>query len=150
MSATEITGENNLTFNGSTLSVTGAITATGDVTAFSSDRRLKDNIVPILDALEKVLSLNGVTFDWNDKAIELGLQPRIKNHDAGVIAQEVEAVLPQAVSLAPFDYTGSDPISKSGENYLTVKYEKIVPLLIEAIKEQQKQIDELRYLLQSK
>ena len=67
----------------------------------------------------------------------------------GVFAQDVQAVLPEAVKLAPFDNDGNNK-SISGENYLTVQYEKIVPLLIEAIKEQQKQIDELKYLLQNK
>jgi len=66
-----------------------------------------------------------------------------------VFAQDVQAVLPEAVKLAPFDNNGNNE-SISGENYLTVQYEKIVPLLIEAIKEQQKQIDELKYLLQNK
>jgi hypothetical protein len=68
-----------------------------------------------------------------------------KEEQVGVIAQEIEAVLPQVVKPAPFDVDRVDGVivSKSGQNYKTVQYEKIVPLLIEAIKEQQKQIDRL-------
>ena len=68
----------------------------------------------------------------------------------GVIAQEVEKVLPQIVVPAPFDIgqnADGTEYSISGENYKTVQYEKLVPLLIEAIKEQQKQIDELKLKL---
>ena len=63
----------------------------------------------------------------------------------GVIAQEVEAVLPQAVTLAPFDtyYIEGIQMSKSGENYKTVQYDKIIPLLIEAMKEQNVVIEDL-------
>ena len=61
----------------------------------------------------------------------------------GVIAQEIQEVLPEAIAIAPFD-RDENGNSKSGENYLTVHYEKIVPLLIEAIKEQQAQINELK------
>ena len=115
----------------------------GDVTAYSSDRRLKDNIINIPNSLEKVMSLNGVTFDWNDTAINSGFSPTVRYNDSGVIAQEVQKVLPQAVKPAPFD-RGMDGLSKSGQNYLTVQYEKIVPILIEAIKEQQSQIEDLK------
>jgi len=100
---------------------------TGDVTAYSSDRRLKENIVNIPDAIEKLLSINGVTYDWRlDECAKWGFVP--PNSDVGVIAQEVQRVCPEAVAFAPFD---RDPLkggaSKSGENYLTVKYEKLVP-----------------------
>ena len=118
---------------------------TGDVLAYSSDARLKENVKNIDNAIDKVKSLNGVTFDWNDKAIDAGFIPKQRYNDAGVLAQEVQAVLPQAVDYAPFDQ--HEGKSKSGEDYLTVKYEKIVPLLIEAIKEQQKQIDELKAMI---
>jgi hypothetical protein len=111
----------------------GTMYTVGDIVAYSSDRRLKDNITNIPNALDKVLSLNGVTFDWNDTAIDAGFIPKIRFGDAGVIAQEVQEVLPQAVDNAPFDW--QEGKSRSGENYLTVKYEKIVPLLIESIKE---------------
>ena len=67
----------------------------------------------------------------------------------GVIAQDLQEVLPQAVKFAPFD-RDAEGNSKSGENYLTVQYEKIVPLLIEAIKEQQIQIDQLKTQIGSK
>jgi hypothetical protein len=116
----------------SSLAVSGAITATGDVTAFSSDARLKGDIQTITDALSKVKLITGVTYIHNDIAKSFGYTD--ESRFAGVLAQEVEAVLPEVVVPAPFDVAG-DGTSKSGENYKTVKYEKIVPLLIEAIKE---------------
>jgi hypothetical protein len=128
--------------------------AIGDVTAFSSDRRLKENFKYIDSPLEKVLNLNGYTFDWKDTVKELGFSPKIEKNDVGLIAQEVQEVIPQAVAPAPFDQEwdgdAEKNISKSGEDYLTVKYEKLVPLLVEAIKEQQQQIDELRRKLEEK
>ncbi len=129
------------------------ISAVGEITAYASDRRLKENFRNINSALDKVLGLTGYIFDWNDKVEELNFNPRVKKDDIGFIAQEVEKVLPQAVTHAPFDReyvldeTGgatSDTKSKSGEDYLTVKYELITPLLVEAIKEQQIIIEELR------
>ena len=99
---------------------------TGDVIAFaSSDEKLKDNLKPIENSLDKVFKLSGYEFDWNDK------QETYQGHDVGVIAQEVEKVLPEVVTTRD-------------NGYKAVKYEKIVPLLIEAIKEQQKQIEELK------
>jgi hypothetical protein len=123
--------------NGSTWNVTG------DVVAYASDKRLKENIKTIPNAIEKVSALSGVTFDWNTTSEKAGFVPKRKYDEIGVLAQDVQNVLPQAVEYAPFD-RNDDGTSKSGENYLTVKYEKIVPLLIEAVKEQQSQIEELK------
>ena len=111
--------------SGSSLLIQGTIKATGDVTAFhSSDARLKSNITPIKGALDKIKTIGGYEFDWNDKSEHTG-------HDVGVIAQEIEFVLPEVVV--------------TRENgYKAVRYEKIVALLIEALKEQQLQIDELK------
>ena len=109
-------------------SVTGEIRATNDITAFySSDKRLKENIVNIKDPLEKLSYINGVEFDWIPKE---GIHSH-EGHDVGVIAQEIEKVLPELV-------TDRD------NGYKAVRYEKIVALLIEAVKEQQLQIDELK------
>jgi hypothetical protein len=116
----------------SSLGVSGDITATGDITAFSSDARLKGDIQTITDALSKVQLITGITYKHNDLAKSFGYTD--ESRLAGVLAQEVEAVLPEVVVPAPFD-VADDGTSKSGENYKTVKYEKIVPLLIEAIKE---------------
>ena len=114
--------------------------SSADIIAYASDKRLKENITNIPNALDKIKQINGVYFDWKDKTKELGFNPSQK-HDVGVIAQEIQAILPEVVTLAPFDYELGK--SKSGENYLTVKYDKLVPLLIEAIKEQQIKIDNL-------
>jgi len=133
----------NLTNNDATMGRN--VNAVGEVTAYSSDRRLKENIVPIENALDKVKSLNGVNFDWKSEVNDLGFHPTNQINDAGVIAQEVEAVLPQAIAKAPFDQEWDSEAreykSKSGEDYITVKYEKLAPLFIEAIKEQDAKIE---------
>ena len=149
-STTGINGEANLIFNSSSNSLTisagglhvgsgitpttvGIGQFTNDVIAYySSDRRLKENITPIPNALDKVMAINGVTFDWIPLSDEQRktLHPN-EGHDIGIIAQEIEAVLPEVVTTRE---TG----------FKAVKYEKIVALLIEAIKEQQTQIDELK------
>ena len=115
----------NGAMTGSTLLVNGTVNATGDITAFySSDERLKDNITPIEGALEKINQIGGYGFDWNDNSEHSG-------HDVGVIAQEIEKVLPEVVV-------------DRDTGYKAVRYEKIVALLIQAVKGQQLQIDELR------
>ena len=120
----------------------GRIDASNDIVAFSSDRRLKTNIEPITDALSKVKKLHTFIYTWNELANKVAGFDTDQKY-VGVYAQEIQSVLPEAVKLAPFDNDGNNN-SISGENYLTVQYEKIVPLLIEAIKEQQKQIEELK------
>jgi hypothetical protein len=108
--------------------IAGALNVGGDVVAFaSSDERLKDNIELISNPIEKVQSLKGVTWDWNSNADEL--QQSLPN--VGVIAQDVEKVLPQLVTDRDNGFKGVD-------------YAKLTGLLIEAVKDQQKQIDELK------
>jgi hypothetical protein len=90
--------EENMTFDGSTLAVTGAITATGDITAFfTSDRNLKQNIVNIENSLDKVSKLNGVYYNWTKEALEKH-KHLVDEKEVGVIAQVVEAVLPELVA----------------------------------------------------
>jgi predicted heme/steroid binding protein len=112
-----------------------------DIIAYASDRRLKENVKVIDNAIDKIKQLTGMTYTWNSVGAQYGWAPS-NEREAGVFAQDVQSVLPEAVKLAPFDNDGGK--SKSGENFLTVKYEKIVPLLIEAIKEQQTQIEDLK------
>lgn len=131
-----------LSVTNSGVDITGNIIATGDITAFSSDKRLKENIEFIKNPLEKIKVLSGFTYDWSiDKCIEVGFKPN-DSRQIGVFAQDVQSVIPEAVKPAPFDTV--DGKSKSGDNYLTVQYEKIVPLLIECIKDQQSMIEGLQ------
>jgi hypothetical protein len=114
----------------------GSIRATNDITSWYSDERLKTNIEAIPNALDKVMTLRGVTFNANELAESFGYSS--KENQVGVLASDVKAVLPEAVKPAPFDLIRIDEnteISRSGEDYQTVQYEKLVPLLIEAIKE---------------
>lgn len=136
--ATYINGSLGVGTNGS--GTTGEIRATNEITAYYSDRRLKENVKPIDNAVEKVLSLNGIIYTPNDLARSFGYTS--DKTIVGLFADEVDAVLPEAVRPAPFDQD-EDGNSKSGENYQTIQYEKLVPLLVEAIKEQQKQIAQL-------
>ena len=118
-------------FDSGALKLTGALNVTGDITAFASDERLKTNVKPIRNALDKVFALSGFTYNFNDIGEKLGFSKE-KTH-VGVSAQQVQLVLPEAVVPCPAD-----------NNYLTVKYEKIVPLLIEAIKELKEEVDQLK------
>lgn len=122
---------------------TGEIRATNNITAYFSDKRLKDIKSTIPNALDKVMSLSGIIYTSNETAAKYGYKDQ--SEQVGVIAQEVETVLPQIVKSAPFDtkYVEGKEVSISGENYKTVQYEKLIPLLIEAIKEQQGQIESL-------
>lgn len=122
------------------------ISAVGDITAYSSDKRLKTNIVPIQEPLSKLSTISGYTYRWNiDKCNKVGFKPQ-DTPEVGVLAQEINEIMPEVIKPAPFDRDKYGN-SASGDNYLTVQYEKIVPLLIECIKEQQSQIDELKVCL---
>lgn len=123
----------------------GEIRATSQITSYYSDERLKENIELISDALNKVMTLRGVTYNANELAESFGYHDKQKQ--VGVLAADVQKVLPEAVKPAPFDIIRIDEnteISRSGENYMTVQYEKIVPLLIEAIKELNKEVMKLK------
>ena len=122
------------------LTINGAITATGDITAYYSDKRLKDISGNIDSALDKVNQISGVYYKQNELAETFGYTNY--NQQVGVIAQEIQSVLPEAIALAPFD-RDENGNSKSGENYLTVHYEKIIPLLIQSIKELSAKVKEL-------
>jgi hypothetical protein len=117
------------------LHVVGEIVATGEITAFySSDERLKENIQILSTPLTKLTSLRGVEFDWTDEHIDSrgGLDKLyVQKHDVGVIAQEVEKVLPEVVV-------------DRDDGYKAVRYEKMIPLLIEAIKELKTELDEVK------
>lgn len=120
------------TTSGTMLEVGGSITATGNITAYgTSDKRLKENIVPIDSALDKIDKISGVYFDWSDEYLQRETGGRgshlIKKHDVGVIAQEVEEVLPEVV------------ITRE-DGYKAIRYEKLVSLLVQAIKELKNEI----------
>lgn len=107
-----------------------SIRVAGGIQQYYSDERLKDIKNNIENPLEKVLSLNGFYYEPNEIAQSFGY---VKKMEVGVSAQEVEAILPEIIQDAPI-----------GHGYKTLDYSKLVPLLIEAIKEQQTQIEELK------
>jgi hypothetical protein len=119
---------NSIGVNITPTGVAGEIVATGDITAFySSDERLKENIIPIPNALEKVNQISGNTYDWKEGYDAVHSH---RGNDVGVIAQEIEQILPQIV-------TNRD------NGFKAVQYEKMIPLLIEAIKELSAKVDRL-------
>ena len=115
------------------VSVIGAIYATDHIVSAVSDARLKTKIGKIDNAVDRVCKLEGFTYTYNETANSLGLKDtRVQ---VGLTAQDVQHVLPEAVLPAPYP------------DYLTVQYERIVPLLVEAIKEQQMRIEQLERLV---
>ena len=113
--------------------ITGEIRATNDITAFySSDKRLKTNIKPIQNPLSKLQNVGGYSFDWIPKE---GIHSH-EGSDIGVIAQEIEEVLPELTTTRD-------------NGYKAVKYEKLTAFLLECVKEQQQQINSLSEKIKS-
>ena len=112
-------------------SITGELRVSDDITAFySSDERLKDNILPIDDALTKVMRIGGYTYNWNEKSGK-------KGPDVGVIAQEVDMV-------------GLPGIATTRDNgYMAVNYEKLVPLLVQSVRELNGKVDRMKQKIKS-
>jgi|688.fasta_scaffold168911_6 hypothetical protein len=114
---------------------TGEIRATNNITAYySSDKRYKKNVINIQNPLEKLQQINGVEFDWTEEYMaQHGGEDGyfIREHDIGVIAQEIESILPEIVATRE-------------DGYKAVKYDRIVALLIEAIKELKSEVDQLK------
>ena len=112
---------------GAKLHVVGGIYATGDVTAYySSDINLKENVVNIENALDKVKQIRGVHYDWKDEYLEK--HTYVEKQDVGVIAQEIEKVLPEIVA-------------DREDGTKAVKYDRLTALLIEAVKELSAKVD---------
>ena len=110
--------------------VTGEIRATNNITAYYSDDRLKTKLGSIENALDKVDQLSGFYYEANETAQALGYEVK---REVGVSAQEVQAIMPEIVAEAPID-----------AQYLTVRYERLAPLLIEAIKELRQEINKIK------
>jgi len=122
---------------GNTLIVSGSIEASGNITAFaSSDERLKENIITIPNSLDKVKTLNGVLFNWKDGYEKVHAYGTLR--DVGVIAQDVQKILPEIVK------------ENVHNRFLGVRYEKLTPLLLEAIKELNKKVEDLENKLKDK
>jgi hypothetical protein len=109
--------------------------------AGASDIRFKKNIKIIPNAIEKIKTINGYTFDWDSENEDYNYSEK-EGRDAGIIAQEIQKVLPEIVQIATVD-RDEEGKSTSGKNYLSVDYKKIIPLLIQGIKEQETSIQEL-------
>jgi hypothetical protein len=112
---------------------TGEIRATNNVTAYYSDDRLKKKLGKIENALDKLCSLDGFYYEANETAQALGYEAK---REVGVSAQAVQAVMPEIVAPAPID-----------DKYLTVRYERALPLVIEAIKELRAEVAEIKKAL---
>ena len=136
LSGGAITSTGTLTMSGS---YSGSFAATGNLTAYSSDNRLKDISGKIDSPLEKLSKLNGYYFEWNEIAQEFGEGYEKGIKQVGVSAQEVQAVLPEVVK-----ESAVNKAFDTKETYLTVQYEKLVPLLIESIKELKQEVDDLK------
>lgn len=122
-----------------------SITSVGNVTAYFSDQRLKTFVANIKDPLTIINKLKGFYYRPNEVAKSNGFTHF--DTEIGLSAQDVQKVLPEIVKLAPFDSVTDDDgnvTSKSGNNYLTMSYERLAPVFVEAIKALKKEVDVLR------
>jgi hypothetical protein len=126
------------------LDVQGNIIASGYITSYYSDERLKHFTSRIKNSLEIINNLNGYYYEPNEKALQFGFK---HEKQIGLSAQEVTKYIPEITKLAPFDAINDadgNVISKSGESYLTICYERLGPIFVEAIKELTNEINELK------
>ena len=126
------------------LDVQGNIIASGYITSYYSDERLKHFTSRIKNSLEIINNLNGYYYEPNEKALQFGFK---HEKQIGLSAQEVTKYIPEITKLAPFDAINDadgNVISKSGESYLTICYERLGPIFVEAIKELTNEIKELK------
>ena len=126
------------------LHIMGNIIATGTITSCYSDKRLKTFTSNISNSLDIISNLNGYYYHPNEAALKAGFE---NEKQIGLSAQEVQSVLPEIVKIAPFDMARDDDgniTSKSGKSYLTICYERLGPVFVEAIKELTGQIKELK------
>jgi hypothetical protein len=127
--ANNVSGSSTSHLTMAQVSSSGDVVADGDVIAYnSSDVRLKDNIQVIKGSLDKIDGIRGVEFDWNDKSPGWAQE---RGHDIGVIAQEVQKVIPEIVV-------------ERKNGYLGVDYKRLVPLLIESVKELRQEVEDLK------
>ena len=132
-------GSERFEINNSQIYATRVFRCTQDIIAYYSDERLKDKKGKIGNALSKILSLDGFYYETNELAKSVGFTE--EGLQVGLSAQQVRDVVPEVVHLAPFDSDydeNGNLYSKSGEDYLTIKYDRLVPLVIEGIKDQNK------------
>lgn len=126
-------GTNILAITSTGLTVAGAVVASSNITGYSSDVRLKANLRTIENPISKLFHIGGYEYDWNLPMCEqVGFKPYMV-HEHGVVAQEVQKILPDAIHPAAFD-----------SEYLTVDYARIVPLLVESIKELKRELETLK------
>jgi hypothetical protein len=127
---------NDAPVNSAIIDGTGGLSVFGNITAYYSDERLKTKIANIGDPLKIIDKLNGFYYKPNELAHSFGITNN--KQDIGLSAQEVQKVLPELVNIAPFDLEkdkDGNKVSKSGENYLTLSYDRLAPVFVEAIKE---------------
>jgi hypothetical protein len=139
----EINPEYNLYVGStSTTGSEGSIGTTKNIVAYVSDKRLKDDITPISTPIEKIKQIGGYNFTWGTGSVRPG------EKDVGVISQEVEEIMPEVIR--NFTHRGLD-VKKGATpgTFKSVLYDRMVPLLVEGIKEQQNQIDYLKDQLNS-
>lgn len=146
--STTITNSTNLTSLGVGTTASGTAGEgrfTNSITAYYSDERLKTKINTIENALDKIDELTGFLYVENDLARSFGFNN--SSIQTALSAQDVKRVQPEVVKPAPFDIAQRDDgteYSRSGEDYLTVDYEKLIPLLVEGIKELRREINQLK------
>ena len=121
---------NSLGVGAAATGVAGEIVATDNITAYYSDERLKTKLGNIENALDKLCSLEGFYYEANETAQALGYEAK---REVGISAQKMQQVLPEIVAPAPIDNT-----------YLTVRYERALPLIVEAIKELRAEVESLK------
>jgi len=126
------TSTNSLGVGTAATGTSGEIVATNNITAYYSDDRLKTKLGDIENALGKLRTLSGFYYEANETAQALGYEAK---REVGVSAQAVQAVLPEVVAPAPID-----------NQYLTVRYEKLTALIIEAVKELADEVDRIKKL----